>query len=153
MELLMSPKKHLLTIGYAGHSLESFLSTLRLHDVRTVVDVRQNPISRKKGFSRSALAMYLATKKIKYIHESKLGVPIELRNQLKKGVLTLTSYLNDFRDYLTNHGDTLDQIYNLAVQEHCCLLCAEHLPEECHRSVVAEFVVNRNGHCLEVVHV
>jgi uncharacterized protein (DUF488 family) len=149
----MSTKKRLLTTGYSGHSAESFLSTLRLHDIRVVVDVRQNPVSRKKGFSRSALATFLAANEIEYIHESEFGVPIGLRRKLKAGEETLASYLDSFRTYLTDHGEALDRLYSLAIQKRCCLLCAEHRPEECHRSVVAEAAVDRNGHLLEVVHV
>ena len=149
----MPQKELLLTTGYAGHDLKSFLETLRKHEVRVVVDVRQNPVSRKKGFSRSKLSAFLTANKVEYLHESELGVPVELRRKLKAGQQTLAAYFAGFREYLTGRGNALDRLYALATMKRCCLICAEHLPEECHRSVVAEAVEARNGRKLKVVHV
>ncbi len=143
----------LLTTGYAGHDPESFLAKLREHDIQVVVDVRQNPVSRKKGFSRSKLAAFLAAHDVEYVHESKLGVPVVLRKQLKSGETDLADYFRVFRDYLAGCDVALDKVYQLATQKRCCLICVEHRAEECHRSVVAEAVEARNGHKLKVLHV
>jgi uncharacterized protein (DUF488 family) len=117
-----------------------------------VIDVRQNPVSRKKGFSRSSLSAFLAANDVDYIHESELGVPLRLRKQLKSGEQELAGYFAGFREYLTSCGVALDRVYELAVEKRCCLICVEHLPEECHRSIVAEAVEARNGHKLKVQH-
>ena len=130
-----------------------FSQNCERHDVKVVVDVRQNPVSRKKGFSRSTLSTFLAANDVEYIHESELGVPVQLRKQLKTGEQQLSGYFEGFRSYLTKCGVALDRLYDLAIRKRCCLICLEHLPEECHRSVVAEAVEARNGHKLRVVHV
>ncbi|MBN2130431.1 MAG: DUF488 domain-containing protein [Sedimentisphaerales bacterium] len=143
----------LLTTGYAGHDPMSFLAKLREHDVKVVVDVRQNPVSRKKGFSRSRLSAFLAAHDVQYVHESELGVPISLRRKLKSKEENLDRYFVGFRDYLAGCGAALDRVYELAIQKRCCLVCVEHLATECHRSIVAELVEARNGHALKVVHV
>ena len=148
----MPQKVLLLTAGYAGHDPESFLARLREHDVKVVVDLRQNPVSRKKGFSGSRLSAFLAANDVEYVHESELGVPVELRRKLKSGEEDLSAYLDSFRDYLANCGAALDRLYELAFKKRCCLMCVEHLPTECHRSVVAEAVTARNGHNLRVLH-
>jgi hypothetical protein len=44
-------------------------------------------------------------------------------------------------------------LYGLAIKKRCCLICVEHLSEECHRSVVAEAVASRNGHKVEIHHI
>src|SRR5690606_35497866 len=41
-------------IGYEGLTLEAFISKLRIRGVQTLVDVRPNAISRKRGFSKRA---------------------------------------------------------------------------------------------------
>ena len=148
----MSQKKVLLTAGYAGHDQASFLAKMKECGVGVVIDVRQNPVSRKKGFSRSKLSEFLATNEVEYVHESKLGVPAELRERLKSGKQGLVAYFHDFREYLVKQVEALDRVYDLATTRRCCLLCLEHLPAECHRSVVAEAVVARNGHDEEVRH-
>jgi len=149
----MSEKEVLLTTGYSGHDLASFLGKLKEHDVSVVVDVRQNPVSRKKGFSASKLSAFLIDHGVDYVHVPELGVPVALREQLKAGEQDLGAYLDGFRDYLAGCGDALDRLYGLAIKKRCCLICVEHLHRECHRSVVAEAVQARNGHKLKVVHV
>jgi len=152
MDARMSQAGFLLTAGYAGHDLNSFLLTLKRHDVQVVIDVRQNPISRKKGFSKSKLSTFLESNDVQYIHECALGVPKELRIKLKSGQYAIASYLNKFRKYLTSHTETLDRLYELALRKRCCLICVEQCSEECHRSIVAKIVASRNGHKVKVIH-
>ena len=149
----MESKKPLFTMGYSGYDQKSFLDELRRHHVEVVIDVRQRPLSRKKGFSRSALSEFLGANNVEYRHEAELGVPAELRTEFKAGHQELDSYFSGFRAYLAQHTEALDRVYELAAVRRCCLVCLEHLPEECHRSVVAEAVEARNGHRLQVTHV
>lgn len=149
----MFNSKVLLTAGYAGLDPAAFLRRLRGNGVDVVVDVRQNPVSRKKGFSRSSLSKFLIANGIDYLHEPELGVPVELRQKLKRGEQDLASYFQRFRQHLSEHPDPLDRVYALALRKRCCLICLEHLPQECHRSVVAQAVMERNGHRLTVVHI
>lgn len=44
----------LATIGYEGFEQSDFLNVLRDADVETLVDVRELPLSRKKGFEKDA---------------------------------------------------------------------------------------------------
>ena len=58
----------LLTIGYEGRTLESYLNTLLLEGVTLLCDVRRNAISRKYGFSKNTLARACAGVGIRYEH-------------------------------------------------------------------------------------
>ena len=49
----------LYTIGYQSKSIDDFISRLRNHDISTLIDVREVPISRKKGFSKTVFSEYL----------------------------------------------------------------------------------------------
>jgi uncharacterized protein (DUF488 family) len=147
------PKCRLFTTGYSGHDVTSFIELLQDHDISVVIDVRRNPISRKKGFSSKALTQHLQKSDIDYVHTRELGVPQELRNALRDGTCELSEYLDQFRTYVDGLPDALDSLYALAKKKKCCLLCVEECPEECHRSVVADAVAARNGKTLEVVHV
>jgi uncharacterized protein (DUF488 family) len=148
----MFQRELVLTAGYSGHDLGSFLAKLRQHNVEVVVDVRQNPVSRKKGFSRGTLSAYLTAHEIEYVHEAELGVPIELRKQLSGGKQSLLSYFDRFKKYLAGRGDALDRLYRLATKKRCCLICVERAAAECHRSIVTEALETRNGRALKVVH-
>lgn len=49
----------LFTIGYESITLLQLVDELRQNCIRTVIDVRQNPISRKPGFSKTALSNHI----------------------------------------------------------------------------------------------
>jgi uncharacterized protein (DUF488 family) len=148
------PKKYqLMTTGYAGETPTSFVTKLREHGIETVVDVRELPLSRKKGFSKSALAEVLQLHGIDYVHHRELGVPKPLRNKLRAKDVALNAYFDAFREHLTEYAPLLDEMYNLAQRSRCCLICVEEYSDECHRSVVAESIVARNGRSVEIVHI
>ena len=47
------------TFGYEALSLNNFIARLKEAGVETVIDVRANPLSRKRGFSKCALSAAL----------------------------------------------------------------------------------------------
>lgn len=145
-------KRALYTTGYAGFDQDTFLWKIKNNGVEIVVDVRDKPISRNRGFSQSTLQPYLEKQGIRYVHQKELGVPEELRKQLKNGG-NLKDYFAAFRKYLRKQDDALGSLYELASAKTCCLMCLETKPEECHRSVVADALVRRNGKSLEVIHI
>ncbi|WP_218061767.1 DUF488 domain-containing protein [Planobispora rosea] len=62
-------------IGYEGCGLGEFIRRLRRENVELLIDVRLNPISRKRGFSKTALSNALADAGIVYEHMRELGNP------------------------------------------------------------------------------
>jgi len=72
----------LFTIGYEGLDQRQFLAHLIHYGVDMVADVRKFPISRKKGFSKSALTESLHEKNIEYVNIRELGTPKEIREEL-----------------------------------------------------------------------
>jgi uncharacterized protein (DUF488 family) len=143
----------LFTAGYAGHDLDSFVAKLRQRDVNTVIDIRQNPVSRKRGFSKSRLSAFLAENGIAYVHVRELGVPRELRQRLGADECTLDEYFAEFRKYAVAQDDALGGVEKMAASGRCCLLCVEERAEDCHRAVVADIISSRNRGALEVVHI
>lgn len=127
----------LLTIGYEGLDLPQFMKYLAWHKVEVLVDVREIPVSRKKGFSKSALADAMAEKGIGYEHIKALGSPGPIRKQLKSD-WDYDTFFEAYEDYLNGQGDALDSLSEI-IEEHrrVCLLCFEKAHEQCHRSRVA----------------
>ncbi|MGH8263651.1 MAG: DUF488 family protein [Steroidobacteraceae bacterium] len=138
----MKPRAlRVLTIGYEGITVESFLRTLRNAGVTRLLDVRELPISRRKGFSKTALATALNAAGIDYQHERALGAPRHLRHRLRAD-RNLTRYFADFREYLATQRTLLDTLAR-TVTGRVALLCYERNPAECHRSVVATALARR----------
>jgi uncharacterized protein (DUF488 family) len=130
-----------LTIGYEAVSLVDFLATLKAAGVQQLLDIRELPISRRKGFSKSALSAALAAVGIGYTHERALGSPRELRYRLREDG-NLARFFSDFREYLGTQRTLLDTLAHTATGV-VALLCYERNPAECHRSVVAAALAKR----------
>lgn len=142
----------LCTIGYAGLNDESFLAKLRSHDVAVLVDVRDRPFSRNRYFNQARLKGFLEEEGIAYLSFRELGVPADLRKKHREGG-QLDDYLKAYRLMLRERQEAMSGLSSLIEEKTCCLLCLEHDPSECHRSVLAEELRGRIGVHLAVVHI
>ena len=129
----------LFTIGYEGRTQDEYLGLLREAGVTLLADVRRNPISRKKGFSKNTLAQGCAAVGIRYEHLPELGIASEQRQSLD----TQADYDALFADYertwLPKQGAALKKIQAwIDAGERVALTCFERAPGDCHRHCVAE---------------
>jgi uncharacterized protein (DUF488 family) len=135
----------LFTIGYEGATPADFLATLRACGVLRVIDVRQVSISRKRGFSKSALSEILASEGIAYVHLKELGDPKPGREAARRGDFSA------FRRIYGQHLKTreaqagLRVAVDLAAEKASCLLCFERAAEHCHRTIVATAIAEQKG--------
>lgn len=125
------------TIGYEGSGIDNFLFTLGAAGVERVVDVRDVPLSRKRGFSKSALALNLSTAGIEYTHLKALGDPKEGRIAMRRGDKNAFLRIYETQLRTSQAAEALEQAMALARKETIALLCYERSPEDCHRSLVA----------------
>lgn len=147
------PGAALHTIGYEGHSLESYLNRLLKGGISLLCDVRRNPISRKYGFSKNTLARGCEGVGIRYEHLPDLGIASDQR----RGLETQEDYDALFAEYerswLPAQGKDLDRIHRWVAAGACvALTCYEHLPQQCHRHCVAEALEARLGNDLRANH-
>jgi len=141
----------LMTCGYEGTKPSQFFSTLLSNKVATIVDLRELPLSRKPGFSKSALATSAKRYNLNYVHIPALGCPREIRHAYREDN-NWSRYARRFLAYLKTQGQAIDELAELIERERCCLLCFEADPNFCHRSYVAEDLTTRNGAKLSIVH-
>jgi hypothetical protein len=132
----------LVSIGYEGRDLKEVISTLLEHDVTTVVDVRLNAISRKRGFSKRALSDALSAAGISYFHERELGNPKENRAPFHSG--DLASGRSRFFELLEEAHASLDRVIQMLSEARVALLCFERDHERCHRWCITERVSRHN---------
>ena len=135
------------TIGYEGTTMEAFLDSLKGAGVEQVIDVRALPLSRRPGFSKNTLAATLKDNGIGYLHLKALGTPKPGRDAAKKG---------DWKTMETVYSDQLElpeaqaqaaQLRDLAAEKPSAVLCFEHNPLHCHRTML----LREEGAGLEVV--
>lgn len=132
----------LFTIGYEGMTLEKYIVSLILKDVRVLCDVRKNAYSQKYGFSKSQLEKACEGVGIYYIHIPELGIESEQRQDLhsqKDYDLLFDRYE---KTTLLKQKDNLIKIKKLVeTYGRVALTCFEKNPLQCHRSRVAKYVM------------
>lgn len=143
----VSPRRSTLqTIGYEGHTLESYINVLLRAGVTVLCDVRRNPISRKYGFSKSTLGRACSGVGLRYEHLPELGIASEQRRGLETQADYDALFAEYERDWLPQQGAALAKIQAwLAAGESVALTCFEHLPHQCHRHCVAEALELKQG--------
>jgi uncharacterized protein (DUF488 family) len=130
------PKRKLFTLGYEGLDADQFIGILLDAGVKTVVDVRELPLSRKKGFSKSAFSAALIEKGIAYLHAPALGCPKEIRMQYHADS-DWSGYSKAFLAYLAGQTATVVELAELSASTNACLVCFEADFTRCHRTYVA----------------
>jgi uncharacterized protein (DUF488 family) len=134
------------TIGYQGRTFEGYLNILIRHGVTLLCDVRRNPLSRKYGFSKNALARGCMGLGIRYEHLPELGIATENRRGLKAPADYDALFAVYAREWLPRQMEALTKIQRWVKEdERVALTCYERLPELCHRHCVAEAMENKYG--------
>jgi uncharacterized protein (DUF488 family) len=138
-------QKNLHTIGYEGSSIGDFLATMVAVGIDLLIDVRDVAISRKPGFSKTALSGWLETFDIEYLHLRGLGDPKLGRIASREG------RYDDFRRIFNTHLKSsaaqtdMRRALDAASDRVACLLCFERDHTHCHRRFVAEEMARRGG--------
>lgn len=149
-----SDRTVLFTIGYEGISLEEYLNRLLKNNVKVLVDVRNNPLSMKYGFSKIKLQRYCNSLGIEYFHFPEVGIQSEQRQELN----TQADYDKLFSDYrknnLTKTTASQEKILNLLNEKkRIALTCFEANICQCHRKHLAEAIENLPNFRYEVQHI
>jgi uncharacterized protein (DUF488 family) len=134
----------IMTIGYEGLTQRKFLDLVRPCGVDRIIDVRELATSRRVGFSKNALSNFLEKAAISYTHLPELGCPRSIRHDYRED-RNWSRYTKRFCAYLATCDDTLQAVAYLATTERCCLLCFEEDFNFCHRTFVAERLVEFTG--------
>ncbi|WP_240685154.1 DUF488 family protein [Arthrobacter nitrophenolicus] len=132
--------------GYEGKDITTFVEELTVWKVRTVVDVRLNPISRKKGFSKKALTGALAEASIDYMHMPALGNPKDNREGFWLPGTPASRLAGERFESLLDSDTATEKIIeltNLAAQQRVAVLCFEASELCCHRKYVLARVKER----------
>lgn len=147
-------KTILYTIGYEGISLEEYLNRLIKNDVKVLVDVRNNPLSMKFGFSKTQLKNFCASLNIEYLHIPEVGILSEQRQELN----SQTDYDKLFDTYKkSNLKKTVsyqEQILKLLQKKkRIAMTCFEANICQCHRKHLADAITKLPDWNFELRHI
>jgi uncharacterized protein (DUF488 family) len=145
-------RRELFTVGYEGTTIDGFIDSLKANNINCILDVRALPLSRKRGFSKTQLAGRLTRAQINYIHLPELGTPKDVRDMLKS-TRDYSTFFEKVEKYLTGKKDAIQKAYDYVMNARCCLMCFEHIAEQCHRKIVAEKIRTANGDDIQITHI
>lgn len=141
------------SVGYERYGdNREFAARLAEAGVERLVDVREAPISRRRGFAKSALAAALNEAGIEYEHVGELGNPKAIRDVYKAG--DPDEGRARYADYLLGHRrDALESLVPKLHEKRTALMCLEQDPARCHRTVIIEALRDELGLELEVTEI
>ncbi len=128
------------TIGYGGRVPDEFAGLLVRHGVRSIADVRIRP-------EVSSMGAYVKAKTPDKGIEKLLGE----RGIAYHSILELGNLFKDLGDWGPAYRALFERAGDLLVDRldrlpnPFCLMCAEKRVAECHRRIIAEFLVSTRG--------
>jgi uncharacterized protein (DUF488 family) len=140
------------TIGHSTRSADEFSRLLHVHGIKTLVDVRSFPGSRRHPqFNKQALHDRLSELGIRYVHAPDLG------GRRKPNAHSYnTAWKNDsfraYADYMETDlfREGVEKLLELAAEARTVIMCAESLWWRCHRSLISDYLKAKQ---VEVVHI
>lgn len=131
------------TIGFTKRSLRDFVETLKKAHVEKVIDTRLRPASQLSGWAKSQDLEFLLNtyEGIGYEHAPELAPTGEILDAYRK-TRNWSEYATRF-DTLMADRDMVHAFMARVNGAHVvALLCSEATPEQCHRRLLAEAIVD-----------
>jgi uncharacterized protein (DUF488 family) len=132
------------TIGYGGRIPDEFATLLVRHGVCSIADVRIRP-------DRASMGAYVKARTADKGIERLLAE----RGILYQSILELGNLFIGLEDWPVRYRELFEHSGELLVSrlgelpEPFCILCAEKRAAECHRQIIADFLVSTRGWSVE----
>lgn len=143
----------LFTIGHSTRSLEELISALQAHGIKTLVDIRAFPMSRRlPHFNRESLEKALPEAGIQYVWMKDLGGRRKKILAESPNVALRNDSFRNYADYMLTpeFEQAMKRLIQLAEKSPTAYMCAERVYFHCHRMLVSDWLV-AHGH--EVLHI
>jgi hypothetical protein len=149
----LGDEAEMLWVGSIGYECfpdsQDFARAIKRAGVEQLIDVRELPISRRRGYAKTALSSALAAEGVSYIHIRELGNPKPIRDLYKSGDAQRGRRL--YSEYLLGEQrEALASLVQTISYKRSALMCLEHDQGVCHRDVILEALQTEMGLELEV---
>ena len=157
-ELEMAPKLSnkiaeiaVYSAGYEGETIDHFFNKIIKNGIKNIIDIRNNPVSRKYGFSKSQLVNNCSGLGLSYYEFPELGIISDKRKKLK----TFADYKSLLDDYekiiIESQNSSIKKVENIIKNHPSVLICFEKDYNYCHRNRLAKIISNDTG--LDIKHI
>ena len=131
------------TLGFTQKNAAEFFNLIRSNAIEVLIDIRLNNKSQLAGFTKGTdLSFFL--KEIcncKYQHCIEFAPTKDILDNYKKGSISWSEYEKSFIPLITKRNVTDSFMKKFGNYRKVCLLCSEPTPENCHRRLLAEYLV------------
>jgi uncharacterized protein (DUF488 family) len=143
----------LFTIGHSTRSLDDLIQALRTHQIKTLLDIRAFPMSRRlPQFNRDSLTKTLPAAGIQYGWMKALGGYRKKILDESPNIALRNDSFRNYADYMltAEFEGAMQGLIRLAEEASTAYMCAERVYFHCHRMLVSDWLV-AHGH--EVLHI
>ncbi|PYY12848.1 MAG: hypothetical protein DMG61_15395 [Acidobacteria bacterium] len=141
------------TIGHSTRSLNELIGALQAHEIRTLVDIRSFPMSRRlPHFNRENLERDLPQQAIDYVWLRELGGRRKRQVKDSPNVALRNDSFRNYADYMLTpeFATGIGKLLLIAQKGPVAIMCAERVNFHCHRMLVSDYLT-AHGH--EVLHI
>ena len=143
----------LFTVGHSNRSLEELLAVLKAVSIVTLVDVRAEPRSRhnpqfneeslRAACTRAGIVWHWAGRMLGGLRAARADSPH----------IALTEGFRGFADHMQTDGfrKGAGQLLAMGARGPTAFLCAERLPENCHRSLIADYLLLQGARVMHLI--
>jgi uncharacterized protein (DUF488 family) len=141
----------LYTIGFTEKSAEQFFTLLKKAKVKKILDIRISNMSQLAGFTKGTDLEYFAKEigNMTYEHNIDLAPTKELMTSYRGKLISQPEFEKRYLKLLDSRK--VKQKIDIEKLNNTCLLCSEHMPEYCHRKVLAEYLFKMNNN-IKIIH-
>ena len=134
---------NLFTIGFTGKSAEMFFGLLESSKATKLIDIRINRTSQLAGFAKEQDLEFFLPKLagMQYVVREDLAPTKELLASYRDKDITWEAFSQTYQGLVAERG-TLESCIS-ADFENAVLLCSESAPEKCHRTLLADLIIQK----------
>lgn len=140
------------TIGFTQKKAKSFFELIKHNNIQKIIDVRLNNVSQLAGFAKRDDLIYFLKEicNCKYEHVPDLAPIDEILKPYKNKEISWESYEDKFMNLMSKRN--IEKHFQLDDFNDGCLLCSEHLPHQCHRRLVLDYLAQSQSSDSNIKH-
>lgn len=141
-----------MTIGFTGKSAKKFFDLLKSAHVKTLLDVRISNTSQLSGYSKRDDLEYFLMEiaQIKYIEVKELAPSKAILSPYQKSEISWEKYEDLYLNEISRR--LVERQLDPVAFDESCLLCSEHKPHLCHRRLAIEYLNEKWGNNIDIIH-
>jgi uncharacterized protein (DUF488 family) len=150
---MVHAQRQIWTLGHSTHPWPKFVALLQSAKIEALADVRRFPASRRHPqFNGAAMQATLTDAGIEYHHYEALGGRRHSSAADSPNTAWRVAAFNAYADHTASpeFQTAVAELIALAQERRTAIMCAEALPWQCHRRVLADVLIARGWSVFDI---